>query len=221
MPDQKSEESVEKTEEKEAETEKVEAVVDEDYQKELEEATAKVKANEEARKGYAQRHQEVSQETEVIDEEKEDKLADKVVQKLTPIIQQTVESSNFDKRLSELSGGNPALAQLIKLHYDKSTNPNLPLEDRLEFAYAIANKKVIAKKVSEINIAQKNRQQIVNVGQGNSTETQQIPGSNSLSTLQKEELKKRADQLGRAAGWNEIQKKKFIDDAEKRLMMSK
>jgi hypothetical protein len=191
-----------------------------DYQKELEKATAEAEANEKARQGYALRHKEETQEY-ISDEDKEDRLADKVVKKLTPIIQSTVEQSSFDKQLGELANGNPALSQLIKLHYDKSTNPELPVTDRLEAAYAIANKRVIAKQIAEINVAQKNRQQIVNVGTGNSTETHQTPGSNALSEAQKIELKKRAEYLGKAVGWNEATKKKFIEDAEKQLATKK
>jgi hypothetical protein len=204
-----------------AEKEEIEEV---DYQKELEKATAEAEANEKARQGYALRHKkEESDQTNeyVSDEEKEDRLADKVVKKLTPIIQSTVDASSFDKKLGELANGNPALSQLIKLHFDKSTNPELPTNDRLEAAYAIANKRVIAKQIAEINIAQKNRQQIVSVGTGSSTETHQTPGSNALSDAQKIELKKRAEYLGKAVGWNEATKKKFIDDAEKQLATKK
>jgi hypothetical protein len=43
---------------------------------------------------------------------------------------------------------------------DNTVNPSLGLDERAEAAYAIANKKVIAKTLSEINIAQKNRANI-------------------------------------------------------------
>jgi len=189
-----------------------------DYAKELEEAELeKARNNIAAQQRIERKNAQVEEETV----DNSDLIAEKVIQKVLPVLNSATQSNLIESKLDNLSDGNDALKRLIKFHMDNSVNPSLDLNERIEAAYAIANKKVIDKKVREINIAQKNRMQIANVGQGSSTETHEIPGSNALSPAQKAALKEKADQFGKIAGWNDSQKKKFIEDAEKRLAMAK
>ena len=190
-----------------------------DYDKELEQAQ---KEAESRRLGYAIRHakQDVEAETEP-EQDQSDLIAEKVLNKVLPVLNSATQSNLIEGKLDELSGGNDALKKLIRFHMDNTVNPTLDLNSRLEAAHAIANKKVIAKTVKEINIAQKNRSQIVNTGEGASTELKQSPGSNVLSDNQKAEIRRQAESIGRQAQWGEKEKARFIADAEKRLATPK
>jgi hypothetical protein len=180
-----------------------------DYEKELETVTKKTKAE----IGYAQRHKDDEKEID----DKDDVLAEKVAGKLFPKLQAQQEKNLIDQRLETLSKGNQALKKLIQYHLENSVNPNLDLESRLDVAYAAANKKRIEKTAQEINIAQQNRGQLPSGNQGTSTETIKKPGANVVSDEQLKNLRHRADTIGRAAGWSEKQKEKFVEDAIAKL----
>jgi hypothetical protein len=192
--------------------EKVEEVKEIDYDAELIEAQKKAEAN---KLGYAARKAKEEVEEEVKDES--DDIADKVIKKILPVINSATQSNLMEGKLNELSGGNEALKRSIKWHMDNSVNPALDINERVEAAYAIANKKVIAKTLKEINIAQKNRANIVGVGEGTSTEVQQKPGVNVLSEVQLNRLK----QIAKANNWDAKTTEKFIQATQQKLSQSK
>lgn len=154
-----------------------------DYDKELEEA-AKATHNE---IGYELRHKNKDVATE---EEEDDKpLTKKDLDKVVSTFKQAAESNSLEVKLDKVAGSNESLKKLIKFHIDNSVNPSLSLDAKVEAAYAIANKKLVDKTVKEINIAQQNRSQISNVGQGTNSETHAKPGQNVLSDSQINKLK--------------------------------
>lgn len=192
-----------------------------DYTAELKQAEQEAESR---RLGYAIRHakKDVEAETEQeAEQDQSDVIAEKVLNRVLPVINSATQSNLLEGKLEDLSGGNDALKKLIRFHMDNTVNPTLDINSRLDAAYAIANKKVIAKTVKEINLAQKNRSQIVNTGEGASTETNQLPGSNVLSDNQKAELRRQAESIGRHAQWGEKEKARFIAEAEKRLAAPK
>ena len=199
--------------------EKKEVQEEVDYDKELIEAQKEAEAR---RLGYAMRHAKKEVEAELEPEQDQsDLIAEKVINKVLPVINSATQSNLIEGKLDELSEGNDALKKLIRFHMDNSVNPTLDLNSRLDAAYAIANKKVIAKTVKEINLAQKNRSQIVNTGEGASIEPKQTPGANVLSENQKAEIRRQAESIGRQAQWGEKEKARFIAEAEKRLASPK
>jgi hypothetical protein len=184
-----------------------------DYDAELKEAQEKAESN---RLAYAARKaiKDVEVEPEV---DNSDDIADKVIRKILPVINTATQSNLIDRKLEELSGGNESLKRSIKWHMDNSVNPSLDLHERAEAAYAIANRKVISKTLNEINIAQKNRVNIVGIGEGSSTEVQQRPGDNVLSENQMTELKK----IAKLSGFSPKQTEDFISKSKQRLAQSK
>lgn len=180
----------------------------EDFKKILEEEEKK----QEARKGFQARHKKLAVDESVVTESSED-LAEKVASKLFPKLQAQNEQIVRQQRIKEVSKGNPDYQKLIEFHLNNSVNPDLPFEDRLEVAIAVANKNRVEKTANEINIAHQNRAQVSNVSQGSSSESKMTPGNNVLSESQLNELKKRAKEYG----FNEKQTKKFIEDAENKL----
>jgi hypothetical protein len=188
-----------------------------DYVEELKEVQ---KQKEDARLGYAARHaiRDVEEGVEPIEEvDNSDMIAEKVIQKILPVIQSATQSNLIEKKLDDLAGGNDALKKLIEFHMDNSVNPALSLNERAEAAYAIANKKVIDKKVKEINLAQKNRAQIASTGEGGSTDSPIKPGDNVLSEIQLNKLK----EIAKANNWNDKATKEFIEKTKERLASSK
>lgn len=181
-----------------------------DYDDELKQAQEKAEAN---RLAYAAR----KAKEEVIEEDNSDDIADKVIRKILPVINSATQSNLIENKLTELSGGNESLKRSIKWHMENSVNSALDLNERAEAAYAIANKNVIAKTLKEINIAQKNRANIVGVGEGSSTEVQQKPGDNSLSEGQLNQLKK----IAKMNNWDAKTTEKFIDTTKQRLAQSR
>lgn len=190
------------------ESTKEEVVEEVDYEKELEEVTRKVQA----KSGYEMRHQKKEDEAQEPDD-----MADRVAAKLFPKLQAVNEQNLLNQRLEQLSKGNPTLKKLIQTHYDNSTNPNADMESRLDVAYAAANKKRIEKAVRELNVAQSNRSQIGSTAQGSSTEVLKKPGQNIVSDAQLQDIKSRAEKLGRQLGWNPATQEKFVADAVKSL----
>lgn len=198
------------------------ATVDEvDYVKELEEAKQRAEAN---RIGYAVRH--AAKETQKDDEElpDTDKIAARVIERLTPVINSATQSNLVETRLNELSKGNDALKSLIRFHMDNTVNQTLPLADRVEAAYAIANKKVIAKTVQELNVAHQNRAQMITTGVG-ANQDQIKPGTNLVSDEQRKQLEAKAEQFAQAANWptsiREAKKKEFVENAIKSLAQAR
>jgi len=175
-----------------------------DYDKELEIAAEKQKNSEFAQRRIA------SKQSAAEEDSKEDDIADRVAAKILPKLQATAESSALDIKLDKVAGANESLKKLIKFHYDNSVNPNMDMNERLEAAYAIANKKLVDKTVKEINVARTNRSQVSNIGQGSSQETYQKPGQNVLSDAQINDLKEKARM------WH-LDEKKFIENTIKRL----
>lgn len=184
-----------------------ESTEDVDYAKELETVTSKVRAQE----GYARRHE---KDDEAYSQEE---LAEKVAAKIFPKLQAQTEKTILSQRLETLSRGNDSLKKLIQYHLDNSVNPNLDLDARLDVAYAAATKKQLEKTASEIKLAQQNRSQVSNSGQGSSTEVQKKPGQNIVSDDQLAYLKKKAETIGGAAGWDAQRKEKFVEDAIRSL----
>jgi len=185
-------------------------VAEVDYDAELTEAQNKAEAN---KLGYAAR----KAKEEVVEENNDEDIADRVIRKILPVINSATQSNLIETKLNELSGGNDSLKRSIKWHMENSVNPALDLSERAEAAYAIANKKVIAKTLKEINIAQKNRVNIVGIGEGSSTEVQQKPGDNALSENQLVKL----NQIARANNWDAKMTAKFIETTNQRLAQSK
>jgi hypothetical protein len=189
-----------------------------DYDADLLEAQKKAEEN---RLGYAARHakQDVEMDVEpnMPEIDSSDEIADKVIKKILPVINSATQSNLIENKLNDLSGGNESLKRSIKWHMDNSINPELDLDERAEAAYAVANKKVIAKTLKEINIAQKNRVNIVGIGEGQSTEVQQKPGDNVLSEVQLNKLK----QIARQNNWDQKTTETFINTTKQRLAQSK
>lgn len=197
------------------ETTEQNATVEEiDYAKELEETQRKAEA---ARLGFASRkaRKEIEQPTEEL--ESNDEIADKVLAKILPAINSATQSNLIESKLNSLAGDNQALKSLIKYHMDNTVNSSLDLNERAEAAYAIANKKVIAKTLKEINTATQNRSQISNIGQGANQDTYARPNSNTVSDAQKTALKAQAEAIGRGAGWSQKQKDDFVTKAIENL----
>ena len=184
-----------------------------DYDKDLKEAQEKAEQN---RLGYAARKAKESIELEP-EVDNSDDIANKVIQKILPVINSATQSNLIDKKLEELSGGNDALKRSIKWHMENSVNPSLDLNERAEAAYAIANKRVIAKTLKELNLAQKNRVNIVGIGEGSSTEVQQKPGDNVLSEAQVNKLR----QIAKMNNWDAKTTETFINSTRQRLAQSK
>lgn len=176
-----------------------------DYDKELEIAAEKQKNAEFATRRIAEKQ--VKKEE---DNDDSDSIADKVIAKVLPALKLTAESSALEGKLDRVAGANESLKKLIKFHYENSVNPNMGMDERVEAAYAIANKKAIDKTVKEINVARTNRSQISNVGQGSNQETYSKPGQNVLSDAQINELKAKAKMWG-------LDEKRFIENTIKRL----
>lgn len=175
-----------------------------DYDKELEIAAEKQRNAE-----FASRRIAKKAEKEESDNSDED-LADRVAAKILPKLQATAEFNALEINLDKKAQGNEGLKKLIKFHYDNSVNPNMDMNERMEAAYAIAQKKTIDKTVKEINIARTNRAQISNLGQGSNQEVYKQPGQNVLSDSQINEL------TAKAKAWN-LDPKKFIENTIKRL----
>lgn len=173
-----------------------------DYDKELEIAAEKQRNSDFASKRIAKKA-----EKEVTED---DDLADRVAAKLFPKLQATAESSALEVKLDKVAGNNESLKKLVKFHFDNSVNPNMDMNERVEAAYAIANKKTIERTAKEINIARTNRSQISNVGQGSNQETQQRPKQNILSDAQIQALR------DKAISWH-LNPDKFVDETIKRM----
>ncbi len=157
-----------------------------DYDKELEIAAEKQRNAEGAQRRLAKK--EVVEETE---EDPDERLLKKFESRVLPKLQATAESNSLEIHLEKVAGDNESLKKLVRFHIDNSVNKDLPLAERVDAAYAIANKKLVDKTVKEINVAQRNRSQISNVGQGQSQETYSKPGQNVLSDAQINMLKER------------------------------
>ena len=165
-------------------TVEAEKAVEIDYDKELQEEQARREAN---ALGYAARKA-ISVEPTVEETSSKD-IADEVIKRILPVINSATQSNLIESKIDSMSGGNESLKRSIKWHMENSVNPSLDVNERAEAAYAIANKSVISKTLKEINIAQKNRVNIVGVGEGSSTEVHAQPGDNTLSTEQLNKLK--------------------------------
>lgn len=210
MPDEKSEELVE---EAKKEVEEIKDEVKEvDYDAELKEAERKAQAE-----TFYQKRHEKDESKEDDSNDKSDDLADRVVAKILPKVQASVESTVLESKLETLSKGNQSLKKLIKFHLENSVNPNLDLDARLEIAYAAANKKNIERAASEINIANQNRSQISNLGQGANEGDGVKVKDNILSEEQIKELNHKAD----VYSFNEKQRKNFIEGVRNRLAQNK
>lgn len=155
-----------------------------DYEKELEVAAEKQKNAEFAARRIAKK-----QEVEEPEVDPDEKLLKKFESRILPKLQATAESNALEIHLKEVAGDNESQKRLIRFHLDNTVNKDLPLRERVEAAYAIANKKLVDKTVKEINIAQQNRSQLSTVGQGSNQETYAQPGNNVLSENQINDLK--------------------------------
>lgn len=155
-------------------------------------------------KEFAQRRiADKEEKTPVMDEEA---FAEKIANRILPKIQAHTDSTLIDTKLDNLTD-DPALKKLIKFHLENTVNPSVgSIDDRLEIAYAAANRKKILKTVSELKTAQKNRQQIANNGQGQGTETQKV-SDGLLADAQVKELK--------ARGWSEAKIERFKNNLAK------
>lgn len=185
-----------------------------DYDADLKESQERAEAN---KLGYAARKAKESVESESVEDTSGETIADQVIRRILPVINQATQSNHIEAKLEDLAGGNESLKRSIKWHMDNTVNPSLDINERAEAAYAIANKKVIAKTLSEINIAQKNRANIIGVGEGGSTEVPQKPGDNTLSEGQVVKLR----QIAKANNWDAKTTEKFIDSTRQRLAQSK
>jgi hypothetical protein len=199
------------------ETEQPAPVEEIDYDKELKEAQEKADTN---RLGYAVRQakKEIERVEPDVQEDNSDDIAAKVIQKILPALQSATQSNLIESKLEELSGGNDSLKRSIKWHMENSVNPSLDFNERAEAAHAIANKKVIAKTLKEINLAQKTRANIVGIGEGSSTEVNAKPGDNVLSDNQVNDLKKIARQINLKPG---KETDDFVANARKNLLNSR
>lgn len=175
-----------------------------DYDKELEAAVEKQKNDSFAKARIAKKQDEGEEDADDAPVTKKD------LAQVVSTLKQTAESSALEIKLEKVAGANESLKKLIKFHYDNSVNPNMGMEERMEAAYAIANKKAIDKSIKEINVARTNRSQVSNVGQGSNQETYSKPGQNVLSDAQINELKAKAKE------WH-LDEKKFIENTIKRL----
>lgn len=196
--------------------EEVKPVAEVDYDKELKEAQERAENN---KLGYAARKAKESVEQELQEEQpnNSDEIAERVIRKILPVINQASQSNLIEQKLGELAGGNESLKRSIRWHMDNSVNPSLDLNERAEAAYAIANKTVIAKTLKEINLAHKNRANIVGVGEGSSTEVQAKPGDNVISESQMTRLR----QIAKANNWDVKTTEQFISTTKQRLAQSK
>lgn len=176
-----------------------------DFEKEYQDEIAKVEKAERDRKGYAQRHQNKS-EADAEDEDKVTKTAERILEKVLPRIESSAASLAIDAHLNQMTT-DPALKKLIIHHFENSVSPSVgTIQDRLEYAQAIALKKVINKQASELNIAASNRSQISNLSMGQHGQSIAAPKDNDLSEGQIAALK--------ARGFNDT----MIEDFKKKLM---
>lgn len=97
-------------------------------------------------------------EVEIETSEDVNKLIEESVKKNLSSFQTSLASQNIDAAIAAKTS-NPALQKLIKHHFEYSTQGE-DIGERIDNALAIANKKLISKQVSEIELAQRNRSQI-------------------------------------------------------------
>ncbi len=107
-----------------------------------------------------------------LDEDKMEDLATRVANKISPDLKSslvsTVIKNDLDTKLEKLTSDKDA-QELIRYHFEFSTAGE-DVDARLQNAYAIANKDLIAKKASEIQLAQTHRQ-TVSTSMGSSSES--------------------------------------------------
>ncbi len=136
-----------------------------------------------------------------------DSIADQVAARLLPRLQATTESALFENKLDALTD-DPAQRKLIRFHYENTVIPVGSIEDRLEIAFAAANRRKILKTSRELTTALKNRQQIQNNTQGNSSDASYMKVSDGqLAEAQIRELKTR--------GWSDQKIERFKKNLSK------
>lgn len=132
-----------------------------------------------------------------LDEEKMDDLATRVAAKITPDLKSslisTVAKNDLDSKLNKLTA-NPDEQELIRYHFEFSTAGE-DMDARLQNAQAIANKDVIAKKASEITLAQNRRTSSTSMG-SSSESGMPKPGDNYFTPEQLADLKARSQATG-------------------------
>lgn len=144
---------MEKDNEAVKETEQSAAVVQEpDYKALLEKAEAE---KENYKTGLLKAKGKLPQDPLELDEEKMDDLASRVAAKITPDLKSslisTVAKNDIDSKLEKLTD-NKDKQELIRYHFEYSTIGD-DIDSRLANAQAIADKDLIAKKATEIQLA--------------------------------------------------------------------
>lgn len=132
-----------------------------------------------------------------LDEDKMEDLATRVAAKISPDLKSslvsTVAKNDLDSKLDKLTA-NPDEKELIRYHFEYSTAGE-DIDARIQNAYAIANKDLIAKKAQEIELA-KNRR-IGSTSMGSSTESGlPKPQDDMFTPEQLKWLEERASQTG-------------------------
>lgn len=130
------------------------------------------------------------------EEDRED-LATRVAAKLAPELKSslvsTVAKSDLDSKIDNLTS-NPDEKEAIRYHFEFSTAGE-DVDARLANAKAIANKDVIARKASEINLAK--TKQTTSTSMGSSTEsTLPKPADDTFTPEQIKWLEQRSSQTG-------------------------
>lgn len=155
------------------------------------------------RSGFEQRQQ---KKLEVDPASLDDETLDRLANRILPALKVQNESMLLESKLEKITS-DPETRRLVLFHLQNTVNPNAgSLDDRLEIAFAAANRKKILKTSKELITAQRNRQQISNQSQGSNTETRQVQ-DNLLSQSQIRSLKEK--------GWSDEKIKRFKDNLKR------
>lgn len=168
-----------------------------DYDAELLEAAKRFEIAERNRTGYERRVAKKNEAVESGSGDDTDDLDQKIqrgieegLKKAMPVLQKTFESDLIQRKLNDLTA-NPSEQKLILFHFENSVGTLGTIDERLENAQLIANKKTLIKKNKELAIAAQNRSQMSNNAQGSSQEGMKPRTDTVLSNEQIKALKDR------------------------------
>ncbi len=181
-------------------------VQEESFEKQYEEEVARLEKAAQNREAAAQR---IAQKAQPVAEESDD-IAERVAAKLFPRLQVQNESALLEAKLEKRSE-DQNLQRLIRHHFEHTINSSAGnVDERLDLAEAAARKNSILKTSSELKVALRNRQQIQNGSQGNSTDGKRVEDAN-FSEAQLADLTALAHRL-KAKDVNQ-----FIENARKNM----
>lgn len=140
-----------------------------------------------------------------LDEDKMEDLASRVAAKISPDLKSslvsTVAKNDIDSKLDKLTD-NADKKELIRYHFEFSTAGE-DIDTRLANASAIADKDLIAKKASEISLAQKKRVGSTSMGSSRDLENPN-PSDNYFTSEQIKDLEKRYAAAGLKLDLNKV-----------------